>query len=361
MIIVENITKVLIFFFFVVEYFDGNHCQICHSKCESCNGPNITDCLSCSSSLLLQDTKCVNACDDGYFIDAGSCARCLHTCTNCVSRTNCTSCNKNLHLQSGECRSSCAEGYYSNRGVCTKCYLSCHTCNGPRRDQCVECPNGWQLAGGECHPECPQDYFKTDYGCQKCHHYCKTCEGPGPLACTSCPTHFTLVDGLCMECLGSQYYDATTLTCKTCHDSCRTCGGDGRFSCLTCALPLHFDKLNSQCVPCCPNDVTPDQLNSCCECGDKDSENGGCVNSTPADKRRIDGVAVLMTEHSTEMMIIGGGVNDEVHVESDSNFGHHLFSFTTFSGYMLAACLLVVIVYTIGLIFYRVSKFLLLF
>ncbi|KAJ6642575.1 Furin-like protease 2, partial [Pseudolycoriella hygida] len=108
-------------------------------------------------------------------METGICARCLHTCNQCVSRMNCTSCAKGLQLQSGECRTTCAEGYYSDRGTCAKCYLSCHTCSGPRRDQCVKCPNDWQLAGGECHPECPEGFFKTPFGCQKCHHYCKTC------------------------------------------------------------------------------------------------------------------------------------------------------------------------------------------
>lgn len=159
--------------------------------------------------------------------------------------------------------------YYSDRGNCEKCYLSCHTCSGPRRDQCVKCPKGWQLAGGECHPECPEGYYKTPYGCQKCHHYCKTCQGAGPLACNSCPAHFMLEDGLCIECLGSQYYEPPQQTCKTCHESCRTCSGSGQYSCVTCAYPLHLDRLNNQCVPCCPANAHPDD-HSCCHC-DKDT------------------------------------------------------------------------------------------
>ena len=76
--------------------------------------------------------------------------------------------------------------------------------------------------------------------------------------------------GLCMECLGSQYYDAPTQLCKTCHDSCRSCSGPGRYSCVTCAFPLHLDRLNNQCVPCCATDATPDDQ-SCCHC---DKETG---------------------------------------------------------------------------------------
>lgn len=183
--------------------------------------------------------------------------------------------------------------YYSDRGSCVKCYLSCDTCSGPRRDQCVQCPPGWKLAAGECHPECPEGFFKTDFGCQKCHHYCKTCNGEfsltprpvssdvlflfflfrlsaaGPLACTSCPNHFMLEGSLCTECLSMQYYDQPTQQCKTCHESCRSCSGPGQYSCVTCAFPLHLDRLNNQCVPCCTTDATPEDQ-SCCHC-DKDT------------------------------------------------------------------------------------------
>lgn len=44
-------------------------------------------------------------------METGICAKCLHTCNQCVSRMNCTSCAKGLQLQSGECRTTCAEGF----------------------------------------------------------------------------------------------------------------------------------------------------------------------------------------------------------------------------------------------------------
>jgi len=91
--------------------------------------------------------------------------------------------------------------------------------------------------------------------------------GEGPLECTSCPAHFMLDGGLCMECLGSQYYDPPTQLCKACHESCHMCSGPGPTSCVACLFPLHLDKQNNQCVPCC---TQPDQQN-CCHC---DSETG---------------------------------------------------------------------------------------
>lgn len=68
-----------------------------------------------------------------------------------------------------------------------------------------------------------------------------------------------------MECLGQQFYDSPSQKCLMCHDSCRSCSGPGQYSCLTCAYPLHFDRLNNQCVPCCPTDTLPEDQ-SCCHC-----------------------------------------------------------------------------------------------
>ena len=92
------------------EYSDNGRCHSCHSTCETCMGPTENDCLTCSNNLLLQNNKCVSTCDKGYFMEAGICTLCLHTCTQCVSRMNCTECVKGLQLQSGECRSTCADG-----------------------------------------------------------------------------------------------------------------------------------------------------------------------------------------------------------------------------------------------------------
>ncbi|KAK6644158.1 Furin-like protease 2 [Polyplax serrata] len=262
------------------EYYDGSHCRPCHSTCETCISGGEEGCLSCPSSLLLQNGKCLQECLEGTYMEQGQCTPCLHTCKSCVSRLNCTSCETGLQLQSGECRSSCADGYYSDRGVCSKCYLSCKTCSGPRRDHCITCPLGWQLAAGECYPECPEGFFKAKHGCQKCHHFCRTCKGEGPLQCTSCPPHYMLDGGLCMECQRSQFYDPPTQLCKQCHESCYMCSGPGQFSCLACLVPLHLDRQNNQCVPCC---TQADQQN-CCHC---DKETGECMSSSPAGKRRI--------------------------------------------------------------------------
>lgn len=97
-------------FLSTAEYYENGHCHQCHSTCETCMGPTEKDCLTCTNNLLLQNNKCVSTCDKGYFMEAGICTKCLHTCAQCVSRMNCTECVKGLQLQSGECQATCANG-----------------------------------------------------------------------------------------------------------------------------------------------------------------------------------------------------------------------------------------------------------
>ncbi|XP_017145820.1 furin-like protease 2 isoform X2 [Drosophila miranda] len=322
-------------------------CRPCHASCESCNGALETSCMSCPANRLLELSRCVSGCQDGFFMETGVCSPCLHTCSQCISRTNCSNCSKGLELQNGECRTTCADGYYSDRGICAKCYLSCHTCSGPRRNQCVQCPAGWQLAAGECHPECPEGFYKSDFGCQKCHHYCKTCNDAGPLACSSCPPHFMLDGGLCMECLSSQYYDITTSTCKGCHDSCRSCLGPGQYSCKNCAPPLHLDQLNSQCMPCCKqNETTTNDTTisvACCHC---DKETGECkATSTGGKRRTVIGSGSMYKSGGGDAEAdaqLGGseGIGNEFRVRLDSPL-------TAITAIAVAICLLIITIFSI--------------
>ncbi|EDW00125.1 furin-like protease 2 isoform X2 [Drosophila grimshawi] len=328
---------------FESEYYSHSEgkCMPCYDSCETCNGPLSSNCLSCHQNRLLEQSSCVSGCQDGFYMETGVCTPCLHTCTQCVSRTNCSNCSKGLELQNGECRTTCADGYYSDRGICAKCYLSCHTCSGPRRNQCVQCPAGWQLAAGECHPECPEGFYKSEFGCQKCHHYCKTCNGAGPLACTSCPPHFMLDGGLCMECLSSQYYDTTTQTCKSCHDFCRSCFGPGQYSCKTCAPPLHLDQLNSQCVPCCQNKSgggdNETESENCCHC---DKETGECKTASTAGKRRTVVSSDRIFRNMDRGETNGDGNSKEFVLRLDSPL-------TAITAIAVAICLLIITIFSI--------------
>lgn len=133
-----------------------------------------------------------------------------------------------------------------------------------------------------------------------------------------------------MECLGSQYYDPPTQLCKACHESCHTCSGPGPFSCSSCLAPLHLDRLNNQCVPCC----TQTGQSDCCTC---DPTTGGCQNSSPAGKRRIaagadplEGSSLYLEQQSTPA-------------------AHQSTSFTTVTALAVGGCVAVVVLF--GIIF----------
>lgn len=100
--------------------------------------------------------------------------------------------------------------------------------------------------------------------------------GEGPQECTSCPPHSMLEAGMCMACLGAQYYDHPTRLCRNCHLDCHRCTGPGKFSCSGCAPPLHLDKLNNQCVPCCKGEEKLDETEECCVC---DPETGESISA----------------------------------------------------------------------------------
>lgn len=183
-----------------------------------------------------------------------------------------------------------------------------------------------------------------------------------------------------MECLGSQYYDSPTQTCKTCHESCRSCSGPGQYSCQTCAFPLHLDRLNNQCVPCCANDASPEDQ-SCCHC-DKDtgknvqmkisikyllnfafpSNSGGCINASPAGKRRIAAAAEQQQFGSSYGNSGGlyGNLLDDADAATGGNglltrFGSPLTAITAIA---VAACLLIVTVFAVIFAVLQVSKLL---
>lgn len=87
-------------FSFTDQYFDGGLCKSCHSTCETCDGPTEHACLSCSSPLMLQGSRCVAECERGTFHDKRlhTCQPCLHTCASCLSKTNCTECSSGLQV-----------------------------------------------------------------------------------------------------------------------------------------------------------------------------------------------------------------------------------------------------------------------
>ena len=61
-----------------------NICEKCHSSCETCNVVN-GECLSCSESFFLDESKCRLSCSKGKFANytTNTCDKCDQSCLNC--------------------------------------------------------------------------------------------------------------------------------------------------------------------------------------------------------------------------------------------------------------------------------------
>ncbi|CAB3407441.1 unnamed protein product [Caenorhabditis bovis] len=136
-------------------YLDGDNCKMCSSHCHTCSKAEV--CETCPGSLLLIDVenlphyehgKCVSSCPQGLVADYESNlvqARCIW--------------RKDL----------CGEGYYINAvGKCDICDSACKTCTAPGPMSCDECASGYGKGSiGYCRP-CCADGGAKDWHCEDC-------------------------------------------------------------------------------------------------------------------------------------------------------------------------------------------------
>ena len=101
-------------------YFNNNStgidCQECHSTCETCSGPEPTDCLSCDGFYLYEDGSC-GPCPDGTYLEGTECLECMELCAICTSEDECTNCVENAFINlNNTC--SCNKGFTSLNNTC---------------------------------------------------------------------------------------------------------------------------------------------------------------------------------------------------------------------------------------------------
>ena len=110
----------------------------CHSSCETCNGENDYQCLSCINSILFEG-KCINDCPDGYYNDK--------------KRNECLECDKNCW--------TCSDGRENSNNHCLSCPNNTYliTANGMDNNCVIECPKNTILnnSNWECEDEKEND------------------------------------------------------------------------------------------------------------------------------------------------------------------------------------------------------------
>jgi len=146
--------------------------------CRLCNPNNLAVCLVCCDEKVLKNGKCVNTCDDGYYVDTqkNECVKCSNNCKTCTE-DKCLICNENSYLLDDKtCVPKCPDSYVISGSVCIKCTNpSCLECNPDNLDTCVSCHVNQVLKEGTCVDKCDNGYFLENRECKKCLNGCEIC------------------------------------------------------------------------------------------------------------------------------------------------------------------------------------------
>nr|Q9NJ15.1 RecName: Full=Proprotein convertase subtilisin/kexin type 5; AltName: Full=Proprotein convertase PC6-like; Short=aPC6; Flags: Precursor [Branchiostoma californiense]AAF26301.1 proprotein convertase aPC6B isoform [Branchiostoma californiense] len=227
-------------------YMDENDvCQDCDDSCDTCTGPDATDCVTCADEDLLQESQCVESCSSGYFQQEYECLKCHATCASCSGSRDdqCLTCSGHLELDEDthRCITSCEDGEYgTEEGKCEDCNIICKKCNGSQADQCLECHHDTNLYDTTCVQYCGNRRYPENGECHPCHPSCLGCIGGEINQCNQCITdyegedHF-LYQGTChVTCPPGLYGDTTDQVCKACAPGCIACDGPADNQCTLC-------------------------------------------------------------------------------------------------------------------------------
>ncbi|KAG8187463.1 hypothetical protein JTE90_009532 [Oedothorax gibbosus] len=304
-------------------------CRTCHPDCRTCLGGSSNDkCLTCTSGYLLPYVgthfgPCVENCPKKHYLtNTGICAFCHADCETCFGpdETECTSCTGSLYLKNGACIPHCSNGYFQENGICYACHPSCATCSGFDLDQCYTCPFGRTLKHGKCVTSCDEGkYMNSESVCTDCHFSCADCKLNSTESeitqCLKCKNtqHSILQDQCVSQCPPNFYMDSYKI-CQECHPTCSTCERNLATSCVSCRNGYFLTHLGTCQTDChlgyCPSNGICETCDAdchhcasktkCLQCkGDLVLESGQC-NPQCTDQHYVDGISRKCTECSME-------------------------------------------------------------
>ena len=291
----------------------------CDSTCNTCTGPSANDCTSCSGTRFLNPllNSCLTSCPANYYKDSATnkCVRCYQFnknspqaagCNTCdgPNSNNCLSCYSDAYYDAAnkKCLFTCPAQQWTNPylSTCSACYapvlpvttpLACYSCSGSGSTNCLSCYPGvyFNPFTSTCVSTCPSGYYGTtaDYTCHRCYtknlpsfpdESCLTCFGPNSNECQSCASPL-LLDTSTRKCVPAcpigWYADSSVSKCFQCYQapatsptqSCYTCNSNTANSCLSCFPNATLNSLTNSCVLSCPagwwRDIT---TNTCKQC-----------------------------------------------------------------------------------------------
>ncbi|KAL4504648.1 hypothetical protein ABPG73_021495 [Tetrahymena malaccensis] len=255
-------------------------CLPCNSFCKTCNGPSITDCLTCQESYAVVNNICVSACKANQFWDFSKhqCIDCSDCCATCSGTSNqqCLSCqNSIMTLSSSVCQ------FNQDNRTCNSCNTNVvnSLCGGSQvnHDYCVS--QGWLSYNKNTCVNCYTADSSGNCGggslynqlCNKYGYYYSVSQGQ----CLSCSS---AIQGVCGDpsissvCKQNRWIYESLSTCISCNlkqsplccdPTCSTCNGSNANNCLSCYGSMIL--FNNTCLDKCPNGYSYDPITNSCQ------------------------------------------------------------------------------------------------
>ncbi|EAR87813.3 transmembrane protein, putative (macronuclear) [Tetrahymena thermophila SB210] len=255
-------------------------CLPCNSFCKTCNGPSITDCITCQESYKVVNNICVNACQVNQFWDFNlhQCVNCSDCCSSCngTSNSQCLSCQDPIMtLNSNVCK------FNSDKNTCNSCNtnVSNSLCGGTQinHDYCLT--KGWLSynsntcvncftadSNGNCGGSSIYNQLCNKYG----YYYSSTLS-----QCLSCSQAFGVncgdpsISNVCKQNRWMYQSLSTCISCNLqqsplcCDATCKTCNGSSSNNCLSCFGSMVL--FNNSCLDKCPNGYSYNSSQNNCQ------------------------------------------------------------------------------------------------
>lgn len=264
---------------------DRGLCTICDPSCKQCSGSGKNNCISCPKGTFLRsDMSCQSTCPEKTFknIQTLSCDPCHEYCSRCTDNTqsSCQACNTGYYFTISNTCGLCERNQFAEQDRCSDCDLTCDTCNGPTSKECLTCPDGIIVSNGECSSNCNiGEFFGSSNQCQACDQSCLTCQGQAS-SCTACKDNQLLFNRSCVtSCPPGRFPNIEISKCSQCHYSCQECNGATAQNCISCSEGFILNP-NGECLDSCPSGYyVKEGLKKCDICHNTCAEcNGGANN-----------------------------------------------------------------------------------
>ncbi|KAL4481736.1 hypothetical protein ABPG74_007825 [Tetrahymena malaccensis] len=275
-------------FIFVNTKLSQNECQKCDNSCLTCTGPNKTDCLTCSNNFYLDSSSylCVAKCQSNQYQSKNKntgqiwCMPCNQECLSCQGpqKTDCITCSNNYYLDnvSNLCVEYCQSNQYQKQNtdtgqiVCLNCDQACLTCQDGSQKDCITCSNMFYLdnLSNLCVQQCQPNQYQSQNPisgqimCMSCDQTCLSCSNQG--RCLTCAQGQFLYNNQCvLACPNNYQINQNTNTCDLCTNyletNCQTCD-------ITCRQCIYGKTDNNSCTSCYE---TKQLIGQQCQCNNK--------------------------------------------------------------------------------------------